>query len=186
MAETAATADETVLMTSELLSEALRLVHPDVHPPERQELANRVTRQLLALQPFVFPAVTPKPVEPRQPSRGAAAKVSGESLETSRPRYPCPDCASAIPLHYCTACRAEFERRCQEERERERAKQHQWYERRKARRARWKRPTACAACGKDFKGKREDARFCSAACRQRAHRSERQAVTDKTMGASGH
>jgi hypothetical protein len=135
MAETVATADETVLMTSELLAEALRLTHPDAHPPERSDLANRVTRQLLALQPFVFPALPPKPVQPAGSSRDGSSNVTRTaSKEPSQPRYPCADCAPTVPLNYCTACRAEFERRCQEERQRERAKQRQWYERRKARR----------------------------------------------------
>jgi len=35
----------------------------------------------------------------------------------------------------------------------------------------------CSVCGTDFKGKRTDARYCSAACRQQAHRKR---VTDKT------
>ena len=189
MAETAATADETVLLTSEVLSEALRLVHPDAHPPERRDLANRVTRQLLALQPFVFPAVVPKPVAPYQPpASDGSLNVSREPFkETSRPRYPCVDCAPTIPLNYCTACRAEFERRCQEERERDAAKQRKWYAERKARRARWKRPTPCAVFGKDINGKRKDARFCSGACRQHAHRTALSASApsmDATVAAS--
>ena len=47
-------------LTSELLADVLSLTHPDHHPPEREELARRVTQQLLALQPFVFPAPKPK------------------------------------------------------------------------------------------------------------------------------
>jgi hypothetical protein len=38
LAETAKTADERILLTSELLVDALRLTHPDAHPPERREL----------------------------------------------------------------------------------------------------------------------------------------------------
>ena len=181
MAETATTADETILLTSEILADALRLTHPDAHPPERRELANRVTRQLLALQPFVFPAVKPKPVTPDRLQRNASDKVTDRDLKKpSGSRYPCADCASTVPLFYCTACRAEFERRCQEERERKRPKQREWYARRKARRAMGKRPAPCAACGNEVRGKRKDARFCSGACRQRAHRK---AVTDKNKVA---
>jgi hypothetical protein len=177
MAETAKTADETILLTAEILVETLRLTHPDAHPPERQELANRVTGQLLALQPFVFPAVKPKPVVPYQQSRNASDKVSSRNLnEPPGSRYPCADCASTVPLFYCTACRAEFEGRCREERERERAKQREWYARRKARRAMGKRLTPCAACGNEVRSKRKDARFCSGTCRQRPHRK---AVTNK-------
>ena len=172
MAETAKTADETILLTSELLADALRLVHPDVHPPERSELANRVTQQLLALQPFVFPAKKPEPVEPHEPERNASSKWSPRNLkEPSRPtRYPCAECASTVPHFYCSPCRAEFERRCREERERANAKQRKWYAQRKAWRALAQPSTPCVACGKATKGKRKDARYCSAACRQRAHR----------------
>ena len=67
-----------------------------------------------------------------------------------------------------------------EERERERPKQREWYARRKARLAMGKRPTPCAACGNEVRGKRKDARFCSGACRQRAHRK---AVTDRNRVA---
>jgi hypothetical protein len=177
MAETATTADQTVLLTSETLADALRLTHPDVHPPERRELANHVTRQLLALQPFVFPTMKPKPVTPFDPPRNTSGKVSGANLkEPSRSRYPCADCASTVPLLYCTPCGAEFERRGQIARDRERSKQREWYARRKARLARGKRPTPCAACGNEVRGKRKDARFCSGACRQRAHRT---VVADK-------
>ena len=50
---------EEVLLTTELLTNAIRLAHPDMHPPERHELAHRTTEKLLALQPFVFPAPNP-------------------------------------------------------------------------------------------------------------------------------
>ena len=53
-------------ITAELLQDTLQLTHPDRHPPERQELAKRVTAELLALKPFVFPAPKkPEPVAPR-------------------------------------------------------------------------------------------------------------------------
>ncbi len=51
-------------ISSELLAETLQLVHPDHHPAERRELAKRVTQELLALKPFVFPAPKPEPLEP--------------------------------------------------------------------------------------------------------------------------
>jgi hypothetical protein len=185
MAETAATAGETVLLTSELLADALRLVHPDAHPPERRELATRVTQQLLALQPFVFPAETPKPTTPSDPAKYGSFKSRRETLkEPSRdhgPRYPCADCASTVPYYYCAPCRAEWDKRREKERELERAKQHAWYKMRKARRAMGVRPTPCAACGAAIKGKRKDARFCSVARRQRAHRKD---VTDKNNCAA--
>ena len=147
MAETAKTATETILLTSELLADALRLVHPDVHPPERRELAARVAQQLLALQPFVFPAVKPKPIVPREPPHNASVKVPSATLEKPLHRYPCAECASTVPYFYCTPCRAEWDRRRQEERERDNVKQRNWYAQRKARRAVGNRPTPCAACG---------------------------------------
>jgi hypothetical protein len=177
MAEAAVEEGETITLTSELLTEILRLIHPDMHPPERSELATRATKQLLALQPFVFPAPKPKPDRADAAMHNASVDLPAWYFKKpSRPSYPCVDCAPTIPLNYCTACRAEFEKRCQEERERDAAKQREWYAQRKARRARWKRPALCAACGNEIKGKRKDARFCAAACRQRAHRK---AVTDK-------
>jgi hypothetical protein len=98
LADTAKTADETILLTSEILADALRLTHPDAHPLERRELANRVTQQLLVLKPFVFPAVKPKPMVPREPPRNASVKVPGASLEKPLgSRYPCAECASTVP-----------------------------------------------------------------------------------------
>jgi hypothetical protein len=177
MADTATTADETVLLTSELLTEVLRLTHPDAHPPERRELANRVTQQLLALQPFVFPAVKPKRVAPYTPGpRHASEKGAGGSLKEPLARYPCAECASAVPMDYCTACRTEWDKRQLVEHERERAKHREWYALRKARRkyVKWRAP--CAACGKDLRGRRKDARYCSEACRQRGHRTRSKAT----------
>jgi hypothetical protein len=42
-------------LTLDLIEEAVRLTHPDKHPPERVEQATRVTAELLALKPFVLP-----------------------------------------------------------------------------------------------------------------------------------
>jgi hypothetical protein len=55
---------EPVELTSELLDNAIKIAHPDCHPPERQELAHRVTQGLLALKPFVFPALKPQVLKP--------------------------------------------------------------------------------------------------------------------------
>jgi hypothetical protein len=38
-----------VALTDDLLRDAVKLTHPDRHPPERQALANRVTAALLDL-----------------------------------------------------------------------------------------------------------------------------------------
>jgi hypothetical protein len=158
---------ENIDLTSELLDDILKLTHPDQHPPERRELANRVTQQLLELQPFVFPK--PKPNEMRQFVGGPdPAKASSDNAE---PTFPCPECAGSLaPFYYCDACRAGWKDRQRKEREAERAKQRQRYAQRKAWRAHATAPKVCATCGDEFNGKREDARFCSDACRQTAHR----------------
>jgi hypothetical protein len=84
MGDTAKATGEVVELTSELLADAIRLAHPDQHPPERRELAQRVTAGLLALQPFVFPAPKPKPAQPAAPEpRNASLAVA-----VATPRKP--------------------------------------------------------------------------------------------------
>src|SRR5208337_2785280 len=158
MAETAKTVDETILLTSELLAEALRLTHPDAHPPERRELATRVSQQLLALQPFVFPAETPKPTTPYDPAKDGSFKPRGAALKEpshdDAPRYPCADCASTVPYYYCAPCRAEYDERQRKKLELQRAKQHAWYKMRKARQEMGQKRPPCAACGTAIEGRR--------------------------------
>jgi hypothetical protein len=184
LADTASTAGETIVLTSELLADTLRLTHPDHHPTERQELAHRVTQELLELKPFVFPKPAPKPKP--QPQDVTARRRSNERPDSKPLRYPCSECASTIPFYYCKPCRGEFEKRLQVERDKESAKRRASRARRKA--ASWK-SKACGACGKEFgisggpgKGKRKDARFCSDACRQKAHRKT---VTDNKPSTRG-
>src|SRR5262245_7302046 len=88
-------------ITAELLADALQLTHPDKHPEERKELANRVTQELLALKPFVFPAPKPKP--PPAPSDISFNPSAGNLNKPSRPAYPCAECATTIHLYYCDA-----------------------------------------------------------------------------------
>jgi hypothetical protein len=166
----AETGNEIVELTSELLADAIKIAHPDLHPPERRDLAQRVTQGLLALQPFVFPAPEQKPPPPAE-ARDDYFKSSSERLP--RPSFPCVDCSDTVPFFYCDPCRVEWEKRQEKEREQERLKRCAWRTRRKEKFDRTRPP--CAACGKKFKGKRKDARLCSDTCRQRAHRS----VTDK-------
>ena len=164
--------DEIIELTSELLNEAIALTHPDKHPPERREQAMRVTQKLTDLKPFVFPAPVPKPKPPPPSPRDASINVRSQDLkEPSRPAYPCPQCRSGIPLYYCDACKAEHDKRRKAEQERTNAKQRQQYARRKARKARRAPPKLCP-CGAAIEGKRKDARYCSDACRQRAHRQK--------------
>ena len=166
--------DEIIELTSELLNEAIALTHPDKHPPERREQATRVTQKLTDLKPFVFPAPQPNPppIPQAAPPRNASVNVSSADLkERLRPAYPCPQCAGDIPLYYCDACKAEHNKRWKAERKRTNLKQRQQYARRKARKARRAPPKLCP-CGATIKGKRKDARYCSDACRQRAHRQK--------------
>jgi hypothetical protein len=79
--------------------------------------------------------------------------------------------------YYCNACKAEWEKRQQEEFERRSAKQRAEYKRRRDRKLRRRPHRRCETCGAEFKRTRTDARYCSATCRQRAHRK---AVTDKS------
>jgi hypothetical protein len=172
---------EIIELTSELLADAIKLAHPDCHPPERQDLAHRTTQGLLALQPFVFPAPKPKPSLWER--YGSSTTADTEMPVKKAPDYPCADCKSATPYFYCNACRAEWEKRQRQEQERENAKQRKRYAARRARR--W-RSKACESCGATFnarKHKRKDARFCSDSCRQRAHRKT---VTDKSTSPRGH
>jgi len=170
-------------LTSELLDATVALTHPDKHPPERKAEATRVTQELLALKPFVFPAAVPEPppsTEPRDESALTDLSTELTDLSTELSRYPCLDCRDLsprqIPHYYCAACKAEWEKRREDEYQREAAKQRAWYAQRKERRLRATPPTTCPICGAQFKGRRKDARFCSDGCRQRAHR---QSVTDK-------
>jgi hypothetical protein len=123
---------ETIELTSELLRDTLSLTHPDHHPPERRELAQRVTAQLLALQPFVFAAPKPEPVPVPVKSDDVSSFDNRDGHRTKpssngKPTYPCTGCADTSPGFYCTACRTEYNRRYHEEAERARAKQRAWY-----------------------------------------------------------
>ncbi len=157
-------------ITSELLASTVELTHPDRHPPERRDLATRVTQELLALKPFGFPAPKPKPVSTPKPSNGSFKSPRVTPKEPLRFTYPCELCADTVPYYYCDPCKAEWKKRRQEERESENAKQRQQYARRRQRLKSSRPPTMCPGCGTEVKARRKDAVYCSAACRQRAHR----------------
>jgi hypothetical protein len=162
-------------LTLELLEEAVRLTHPDRHL-DRVEQATRVTAELLALKPFVRPKppsnasaiVRPPPfrVSVTPPGNGSATSQAPQVKKPSQPAYPCETCRDTVPYYYCDACRDWWDAKKREERETDNAKQREG----RARRRRRRPPAKCAACGTYFKGRRKDARYCSAACRQRAHR----------------
>jgi hypothetical protein len=157
-------------ITSELLAGILQLTHPDRHPAERKEMAQRVTQELLALKPFVFPAPKPKPARPVAPPRDGSANVRGAPPPNpSQPAYPCELCAGSVPYFYCDPCKTEWRKRQAAEREAERAKRREQAKRRRERRRIMMR-AVCLACGDPFKPKRKDQRHCDATCRQRAHR----------------
>lgn len=158
------------------MAATVTLTHPDKHPAERKAEANRVTQELLALKPFVFPAPPPKPPPKHEPC-DVSLKQSPERLnEPSRPAYPCEDCRDAIPRDYCDPCRATWEKKQQEEEERDEQQrkiknnnQRHYYKTRKEWRTRGAKPAVCESCGNEFKPKRTDKKYCSAACRQRAY-----------------
>jgi hypothetical protein len=172
-----ASSDDFADLTSELLTATLALTHPDKHPSERKGEAERVTQELLALKPFVFPAPEPKP--PPKPSDVSSKQSASDLNDPSRPvepAYPCDDCRDTTPSFYCDHCKAQWEKKQEEEREHEKqkrieknARQRKRYEWRKKLRTYRKWRPRCATCDKRFTPKRSDARYCSAACRQRAY-----------------
>jgi uncharacterized Zn ribbon protein len=151
-------------ITAELLADTLPLTHPDRHPPERQDIAKRVTQELLALQPFVFPAPKPKPALTYTPPRDGSVGSCRESpKEPTRQAYPCELCAETVPYFYCDPCKAEWNKRREKERGQERATQRAQYARRRQRQ-KWRRPPKlCAECGAKVEANRQDAKYCSPA-----------------------
>ena len=158
-------------LTSGLLEDTIKLCHPDKHPPERRDIANRVTQELLVLKPYVFPAPKAKPPPKLKPCDDKLKAARCHFKEPSQePAYPCSECVDTISYYYCTSCKAEWEKRRRAERERDNAKQREQY----ARRQRWRKasmpPAICAQCERKFEPKRKDAKYCSHVCRQRAYR----------------
>jgi hypothetical protein len=157
-------------LDTELLRDILALTHPDRHP-DRRELATRVTARLTALQPYILP---PKPPEPKRD-----AKVGRDRVATREPvtdllgDYPCKTCRELLPRLYCDACRARYDENLERESRHEREKRRQ---RERARRARRRlKHRRCETCRGYFKSPRRDARYCSAACRQKAYRDRQRA-----------
>ncbi len=169
-------------ITTELLDATIRLTHPDKHPAERQEAAHRVTQYLVALKPFTFPAPKEKPPEAPTPRNGSIEGPRAPTEKPLRAEYPCEICVDEVPYNYCKECTAEWDRRQQRGREIERKKRHKQYARRRQLQLYRRGATKCSVCGGEFKSKRKDARYCSAACRQRAHRNR---VTDKALPKAG-
>ena len=170
--------DDFADLTSELLTATIALTHPDKHPIERKAEANCVTQELHALKPFVFPAPPPKepepPPDPPDDNDGLLNDPCG-SLNKLSLYFPCDDCRDALPIDYCDACRAQYEKKQQEDDERFEKKRQQTNERqRKLYRQRnhgfrTHKRRQCATCNKIFKHNRSDTKYCSAACRQQAY-----------------
>jgi hypothetical protein len=140
-------------ITSELLADVLQLTHPDRHPPERRELAKRVTQELVALQPFVFPAPKPLGLEPQGSDGSLVVPPAGDKepsrldlLSAEMRAFPCATCSDTIPHFYCDACRAEWHKRGRAKDEIENAKRRAWYRRRRAIRLKFQRPSHCRSC----------------------------------------
>jgi hypothetical protein len=162
-------------LCTELLEDALRLTHPDRHPPERAELAHRVTQGLLALRPYVLPRCKPRDVSVAVPPSNRQTFVTPEPLRTALAtlaQYPCSSCRHTVPTYYCAVCLGQYEQR--------RAAKRKEFEAHRARanakareRRRWRRESRrkkCRTCGKSFCPRRSDSLHCSRACRQRAYR----------------
>jgi hypothetical protein len=149
------------------------LTHPDRHPPERRALAQRVTGDLLALQPFTFPAPKKRdPSPPDPPERDTSLTCPAGDVKDAlrRPAYPCIDCAETVP-YYCTACETEWTRRSRAEVEKKTAARRAGRLRRKARALGVRR--CCICRGPIPSEKRTDILHCSAKCRQVAYRERR-------------
>ena len=86
-------------LTAELLTAAMALTPPDRHPAERKAEAQRVTQELVALKPFVFPAPKPEPPKPRD----ACSNQQRDAFnKPSQPDYPCEDCRDTVPSSIAT------------------------------------------------------------------------------------
>ena len=101
------------------------------------------------------------------------SKSLNELNKASRHIFPCDDCRDAMPSCYCDSCKTQQEKKWQEENEREEKKRLQKNTRQRelyrAHNMFRTRRRCCMSCGKKFEPKRSDAKYCSAACRQRAY-----------------
>jgi hypothetical protein len=150
-------------LTRELLDQAVQLTHPDKHGPEQLALATMVTAALTALRPYV--RSVPK-VDPAAPTTSPRHYQPVAGKEPFRVTFPCRDCFTLIPLYYCDECRQKWEAQQERERAAEAAKHRKYRARKRARRP----PQTCCVCGNKFRGKRRDAKTCSAKCRVRLYR----------------
>lgn len=162
------------LLRADVLAAAIRLTHPDRHPPDRAETARRVTAALTAAREHAL--ASKPPPEPAQPRDGSdsVARLSGQKAVTAPvdDQYPCATCRHLPVALYCDRCRKRWEADDETRRERERTY-------RRDLRARWRvehEPRECDHCHREFTPVRSDSRYCSAVCRQRAYRERRRAA----------
>jgi hypothetical protein len=160
-------------LSLELLEEALRLTHPDRHPPERAASAHRVTAQLLALRPHVKPRAVATPT--RDASVVVAPRDTREAV-TPRETFPCAACRETLPLYYCDDCNEKWGERKKCERDALNAKARE----RRARRKLLEPSMRCITCAVEYRGRRRDSKYCSAACRQRQYRKAVSAAAVRT------
>jgi len=150
-------------LTRELLDQAVQLTHPDRHGPEQLALATMVTAALTALRPYV--RSVPK-VDAVASTTDARRYRFMSAEQPYRVTFPCRACFTLVPSYYCDECRREWEARQERERATEARKHREYRARKKARLP----PQVCCVCGSKFRGKRRDAKTCSAKCRVRLHR----------------
>ena len=148
-------------ISRELLTDALKLTHPDRHGPNLNVLATRVSAELTALRVHAKPKAKPAPVSGEVRSRSV-----GPRPVFKKPEYPCDVCRRLVPYYYCDKCHARWDAKRRAELDRENQKRR--------RRRQWRRTgLTCGACGGRFTPGRVDARYCSPACRQKGYRQRR-------------
>ena len=141
-------------------------------------MAQRVTQELLALKPFVFPAPKPKPAPPPTPAErnGFPAAPPGSAGDLSHLNYLCEICADQPSYLYCDACRAEYDKREREKYDRANAHANTLRRKRREEYAEARRRRPCKMCREPVKTSRKDARYCSNACRQKHFRPQQRAA----------
>jgi hypothetical protein len=157
--------DEPCYLTTETLEDAIFLCHPDRHPEERKAIANRATKELLALRGYTRPRPEPKLVVTNN-----ASDSPEHAKAVTKPLKPilCESCFLTTPFFYCDACRKIHEAGQQRGKDLRNKKDRKRRARQRLR-AFGYQPRKCLSCGSQFDG-RKDARFCSNKCRVRQHR----------------
>lgn len=162
--------------------QALVLTHPDHHPPERHELAARVTATLIEYRRYAPPPRNDSvdeaggPFGPRDARQRNVTHENPDFLADVKAAvglasvtWPCERCCGIEPKLYCDNCRAVWDEVCRVGRQRRNERRRE----RRARRRQEKPPNRCEHCGEPFVSTRSDARYCSTAHRVAAHRARK-------------